>query len=203
MVRCPSVPSASRTDWWFFGTGGNLAQHAGQTATSECTSPPSSRHTHTPCLTRPPHPEIAQWTTRSRWSDAYRCPSVEHCMVVWLMLAAAGGNLAQHADETAISDCTSPPSSRHTHTPGLTRLARPEIAKWTTRSKWSDANRCPSCPDSRCVVLLCYLAASFFFSGWSAEPCLKSSHSILKKEQWPKTGTPGGYAAKTGYPSGS
>ena len=89
--------------------------------------------------------------------------SVEHCMVVWLMLAAAGGNLAQHADKTAISDCTSPPSSRHTHTPGLTRLARPEIAKWTTRSKWSDANRCPSCPDSSCVVLLCYLAASFFF----------------------------------------
>ena len=134
----------------------------------------NSRNTSPPCLTRLPRPEVA--STMEHTIEVVRCQSVPSaprtawcCGDFWRLKISP----RTHADQNMKSDCTSLQSSRHTHTPCLTRLPRPEIAQWSTPSKWSDANRRPSCVDFSCVVLICSLLFfSFFAMWWSAYPAL-------------------------------
>ena len=110
-----------------------------------------SAHTHTPCLTRLPRPEISQRTVTEHTVEVFRClpvPSAPRNALVSFWATAlwkgnsAGGALCTAELPTDI-ELQSPPRSRHTHTSCLTQLTRPEISQRSTRSRCCDASQCP------------------------------------------------------------
>ena len=91
VVRCQSVPSAAESCMVYFCESISSRRgttHSGQTdnIAEHIIATKLLAHTHTPCLTRLPRPEIAQWGTQSSCSDGNRCP---RCCAVLNLLSGA------------------------------------------------------------------------------------------------------------------
>ena len=91
VVRCQSVPSAAESCMVYFCESISSRRgttHSGQTdnIAEHIIATKLLAHTHTPCLTRLPRPEIALWGTQSSCSDGNRCP---RCCAVLNLLSGA------------------------------------------------------------------------------------------------------------------